>query len=61
MSMRSAVLAVALLAASSIVAAQAPVDRLVQAVARQKGMQNDMIDQTVVLVDGWLERNRKKA
>jgi hypothetical protein len=51
--------------AARALAAGAPnierVDRLVQAVARQKGMQNDVIDQTVVLVDGWLEKNRKKA
>jgi hypothetical protein len=36
-------------------------DRLVQTIAAQKGMRNDVIDQTVTLVDGWLERNRKKA
>jgi hypothetical protein len=51
--------------AARALAAGAPnierVDRLVQAVARQKGMQNEVIDQTVVLVDGWLEKNRKKA
>jgi hypothetical protein len=51
--------------AARALAAGAPnierVDRLVQAVARQKGMQNDVIDQTVILVDGWLEKNRKKA
>lgn len=37
------------------------VDRLVQTIAAQKGMRLDIVDQTVVLVDGWLERNRKKA
>jgi hypothetical protein len=37
------------------------VDRLVQIIGRQKGMQNDVVDQTVALVDSWLERNRKKA
>jgi hypothetical protein len=36
-------------------------DRLVQAIGAQKGMRNDVVDQTVALVDGWLERNRKKA
>ena len=37
------------------------VDRLVQTIAKQKGMQNPVVDQTVALVDGWLEKNRKKA
>jgi hypothetical protein len=37
------------------------VDRLVQTIARTKGMQLDVLDQTVSLVDGWLEKNRKKA
>jgi hypothetical protein len=37
------------------------VDRLVQTIARQKGMQNDEVDKIVALVDGWLENNRKKA
>ena len=36
-------------------------DRLVQAIGAQKGIRNDVVDQTVALVDGWLERNRKKA
>jgi len=36
-------------------------DRLVQTIAAQKGMRNEAVDQTVALVDGWLERNRKKA
>jgi len=39
------------------------VDRLVQAVAAQKGMRNDAIDEVVKLVDAQLEMNRlaKKA
>jgi hypothetical protein len=37
------------------------VDRLVQMIAAQKGMRLDVVDQTVALVDGWLEKNRKKA
>jgi hypothetical protein len=37
------------------------VDRLVQTIAASKGMQSDSVDQTVKLVDGWLEANRKKA
>ncbi len=37
------------------------VDRLVQTIAKSKGMQLDVLDQTVALVDGWLEKNRKKA
>jgi hypothetical protein len=37
------------------------VDRLVQTIAKQQGMQNPVVDQTVALVDEWLERNRKKA
>jgi hypothetical protein len=37
------------------------VDRLVQTIAAQKGMRLDVVDQTVALVDGWLEKNRKKA
>ena len=28
---------------------------------KQKGMRNAVVDQTVALVDGWLEKNRKKA
>jgi hypothetical protein len=36
-------------------------DRLVQLIAMQKGMRNEIVDQTVSMVDGWLERNRKKA
>jgi hypothetical protein len=51
--------------AARALAAGAPyierVDRLVQIIARQKGMRNDEVDRTVDLVDEWLERNRKKA
>jgi len=36
-------------------------DRLVQTIAAQRGMRNDVVDQTVALVDGWLEGNRRKA
>ena len=35
------------------------VDRLVQAIAAQHGMQSDVVDETVVLVDGWIEANRE--
>jgi hypothetical protein len=37
------------------------VDRLVQSIAADKGMQSDSVDRTVELVDGWLEKNRQKA
>jgi hypothetical protein len=37
------------------------VDRLVQTIAAQKSMRSAAVDQTVALVDGWLEANRKKA
>jgi hypothetical protein len=37
------------------------VDRLVQAIARQQGMSNHVLDEAVVLVDGWVDANRKKA
>ena len=37
------------------------VDLLVKTVAAQKGMRSDVLDQTVALVEGWLEKNRKKA
>jgi hypothetical protein len=37
------------------------VDRLVQAVAAQKGLHNASIDETVRLVDAWLVRNRRKG
>lgn len=36
-------------------------DRLVQTIAAQKGMRSDVVDRTVALVDGWLEKNRKLA
>ena len=51
--------------AARALAAGAPnierVDRLVQAIAAQKGKRNEVVDRTVVLVEGWLEANRKKA
>jgi hypothetical protein len=37
------------------------VDRLVQAIAAQKGMRNAAVDETVALVDDWLVRNRRKG
>jgi len=37
------------------------VDRLVQAIAKQKGMQSAAVDEVVALVDTRLEANRKKA
>jgi hypothetical protein len=37
------------------------VDRLVQAIAAQKGMRNPVVDETVALVDAQLENNRKAA
>jgi len=37
------------------------VDQLVQKIAAQHGMQSGVVDDTVVLVDGWLEANRQKA
>ncbi len=37
------------------------VDRLVQTIAKQKGMQSDVLDETVKLVDARLEVNRKQA
>jgi hypothetical protein len=37
------------------------VDRLVQAIAAQKGMQSKVVDETVALVDARLGANRKKA
>jgi hypothetical protein len=36
-------------------------DCLVRTIAAQKGMQSDVVDLTVALVDGWLEANRKAA
>ena len=37
------------------------VDRLVRAIAAQKNMRADVVDETVALVDARLEANRKKA
>ena len=37
------------------------VDRLVQKIAAQHGMQSDVVDETVELVDGWLAKNRQNA
>ena len=34
------------------------IDLLIKLVAGQKGLQSDSVDQTVNLVNGWLERNR---
>ncbi len=36
-------------------------DCLVQTIAAEKGLRNDVVDGTVALVDGWLRRNRAKA
>ena len=51
--------------AARALAAGAPnierVDRLVQAIAAQKGMRSDVVDRIVALVDGWVEANRRKA
>lgn len=37
------------------------VDSLVKAVASQRGIQSDTVDEIVGLVDGWLAENRKKS
>ena len=37
------------------------VDRLVQALASQKGMRHETVDQTVACVDEWVVRNRLKG
>ena len=37
------------------------VDRLVQIISKAQGVQLAELDKTVTLVDGWLEKNRKKA
>ena len=37
------------------------VDRLVQTIAAQKGMQSDVVDEGVRLVDGWITKNRANA
>ena len=51
--------------AARALAAGAPnierVDRLVQLIAKGKGKSNPEIDKIVTLVDGWIEKNRKKA
>ena len=51
--------------AARALAAGAPnierVDRLVQRVAKQRGMSNPVVDETVRLVDEWLVRNRRKG
>jgi hypothetical protein len=51
--------------AARALAAGAPrierVDRLVQAVAAQRGMRSPVVDETVKLVDEWLVRNRRKG
>ena len=51
--------------AARALAAGAPnierVDRLVKTIAAQKGMQSAVVDETVALVDGWLEKNRTQA
>jgi hypothetical protein len=36
-------------------------DCVVRSIAAQKGMKNETVDQTVILVESWLERNRAKA
>lgn len=36
-------------------------DCIVRTIAAQKGMQNDAVDESVILVESWLERNRAKA
>jgi hypothetical protein len=36
-------------------------DKLVQLIAKQKGMSNPVVDGIVALVDSRLEANRKKA
>ncbi|MCC6532708.1 MAG: hypothetical protein IT531_09180 [Burkholderiales bacterium] len=51
--------------AARALAAGAPnierVDRLVQTIAKQKGMHSEVVDRTVELVDGWVQRNRNKT
>ena len=51
--------------AARALAAGAPqierVDRLVQSLAAQKGMRSAVVDETVALVDGWLEANQAKS
>jgi hypothetical protein len=51
--------------AARALAAGAPnierVDKLVQLIALQKGLRNGVVDETVTLVDAWLEKNRAAA
>jgi hypothetical protein len=51
--------------AARALAAGAPhierVDRLVQLVAAQRGLQSPVVDETVARVDAWLVRNRRKG
>ncbi len=51
--------------AARALAAGAPnierVDKLVQLIAASKGQKNAVVDETVVLVEGWLAKNRAKA
>lgn len=37
------------------------VAKLIQTLAASQGMQSDVVDRTVALVDGWLAKNRQKA
>jgi hypothetical protein len=37
------------------------VDRLVQGIAKQRGMSSPVLDETVRLVDQWLVKNRRKG
>ena len=36
-------------------------DCLVKTIAAQKGIPSEAVDESVALVDGWLEANRQKA
>ena len=36
-------------------------DRLVKSIAAQKGMQSDVVDESVALVEAWLETNRQAS
>jgi hypothetical protein len=36
-------------------------DWLVKTIAAQQGMKSEFVDETVALVDAWLERNRQAA
>lgn len=51
--------------AARALAAGAPnierVDLLVQKISHQKGMKSNQVEETVALVNGWLEKNRQKA